>query len=83
MESNTEYKKLHTQSRGETPRRPAPEPLSGRGGLRRSELEAWTFEELESAARVLGADHANGMDRAALIDALVGADATMARARRR
>jgi hypothetical protein len=79
IESNTEYKKLRTQSRGETPRKPASEPMPGRDGLKRPELERWTREELERAAEVLRVEGSEGMDRGALVDALLDADATLAR----
>lgn len=79
IESNTEYKKLRTQSRGETPRKPAAEPVPGRDGLRRPDLESWTHEELARAAEVLRLDGYAEMNRAELIEALLDADATLAR----
>jgi hypothetical protein len=78
----SEYKKLRTQSRGETPRKPASEPMRERDGLGRPELESWTDEELWRAANVLDVEPAENMDREALIDALLDADATLARSRR-
>lgn len=82
IESNAEFKKLRTQSRGTTPREPGGAKFPGGGGMRRLELESWTREELERAADVLRIERRPGMDRAALIEALLEADATLKRASR-
>jgi hypothetical protein len=70
MHTNQEYVKLRGQRPDDdTPRESSDHQSSGGRGLQR--LGAWTTSELREIAEGAHIEHADGMDRDELIDALV------------
>jgi len=83
IRSNEEYTKLRGRlTDGASPRGTPGSQTPRSRGLRRPDLEAWTTEELRSAAATLGVPEAEAMRRDELIEALLAAELATVRGSR-
>jgi hypothetical protein len=83
IRSNEEYTKLRGRlADGSSPRGTPNGQAPGARGLRRPDLEAWTTEELRSAAATIGVPDGDTLRRDELIEALLSAELATVRGSR-